>query len=155
MKSSSKIAALYGPSEEDFFPQDDADFFATAPCATPAAEKVVQFAQPLDGIAVGIQLAQVYPMLQQLSRQMSDLSAHVAKLQVQQAPPPPKSDFDDVGYLGAERARKYLSMSKNTFEKYVYLEKVKIPRYPVGGKNYFKKEDLDLFMLTWADKNRS
>ena len=155
MKSSSKITALYVPTEEDFFPHDDADFFATAPCAAPAAEKVVPFAQPLDGMAVGIQLAQFYPMLQQLSRQMSDLSARVAKLQAQQAPPPSKSAFDGVGYLDAEGARKYLSMSKNTFEKYVYLEKVKIPRHLVGGKNYFKKEDLDLFMLTWADKNRS
>lgn len=155
MKGSRKIAALYGPSEEDFFPHDEADFFASAPCATSAAEKIVPFAQPLDGIAVGIQLAQVYPMLQLLSRQVSELTAQVAKLKVQQAPPPPKSEFDDVGYLDAEGARKYLSMSKNTFEKHVYSAKVKIRRYPVGGKNYFKKSELDLFMLTWEDKNRS
>jgi hypothetical protein len=155
MKSSSKIAALYGPSEDDFFPHDEADFLADPPCAAAAAQNVVPFSQPLDGIAVGMQLVQVYPLLQQVSRQVSDLTAQVAKFQVQKTPPPLKSDFDDVGFVDAEGARKYLSMSKNTFEKYVYSEKVKIPRYRVGGKNYFKKKDLDLFMLTWEDKNLS
>jgi hypothetical protein len=155
MKSGSKIAALYGPSEDDFLPHDEADFLADLPCAASAAQNVVPFSQPLDGIAVGMQLVQVYPLLQQLSRQVSDLTAQVAKFQVPKTSPPPRSDFDDVGFVDAEGARKYLSMSKNTFEKYVYSERVKIPRYRVGGKNYFKKKDLDLFMLTWENKNLS
>jgi len=155
MKSSGKIAALYGPSEDDFFPHDEADFLAVPPCAASAAQNVVPFSQPLDGIAVGMQLAQVYPLLQQLSRQVSDLTAQVAKLQAQKTPPQPKSDFDEVGYLDAEGAQKYLSMGKNTFEKHVYSAKVKIPRYLVGGKNLFKKSELDLFVRTWEHKNLS
>jgi hypothetical protein len=154
MRSGRKFAALYGPSEDDFLPEDDADFLAP-PSASPASENIVPFSQPLDGIAVGMQLVQVLPLLQQTVRQLSDLRSDVVKLQARQAPPPPKSDFDEVGYLDAESARKYLSMSKNTFEKYVYSEKVKIPRYRVGGKNFFKKKDLDLFVLTWEDKNLS
>lgn len=155
MKSGRKIAALYGPSEDDFFPQDEADFLAHPLPSASAAEKVVPFTQPLDGIAVGMQLVQVYPLLQQLSQQVSDLAAQVAKFQAQRTLPPPKSDFDEVGYLDAKGATKYLSISKNSFEKHVYLAKVKIPRFLVGGKNLFKKADLDRFVQTWEDKNRS
>jgi len=154
MKHAKKIRALYGPSEDDWIPQDETDFLAV-PSASPGSEKVVPFSQPLDGIAIGMQLVQVLPLLQQTVKQLSDLRSDVANLQARQAPPPPKSDSDEVGYLDAESARKYLSMSKNTFEKYVYSEKVKIPRYRVGGKNFFKKKDLDLFVLTWEDKNLS
>ena len=148
-----KLAVYCGPSEEDFVPQDSSDFLAE-PWA-PASEKVLPFGQPLEGIALGMQLAHFLPMIPQISQQISGLTAEVARLQAQRVPPPPKSDFDEVGYLDAEGARKYLSMSKNTFEAHVYSAKVKIPRYRVGGKNFFKKKDLDLFVLTWEDKNLS
>ena len=153
MKTGSKIRPLYGPSEDDWIPGDDFDF---VPKSSPSeSEKVVPFNQPLDAIAMGMRLVQVLPMLQQISQQVSDLTAKMERLERQRLSPPPKSDFDEAGYIDAEAARKYLSMSKNTFEKYVYSEKVKIPRYLVGGKNFFKKKDLDLFVLTWEDKNLS
>lgn len=148
-----KLAVYCGPSEEDFVPQDSSDFLAEP--WVPASEKILPFEQPLEGIALGMQLVQVLPMLQEISRQVSGLTAKVERLERQRLSPPPKSDSDEVAYLDAEGARKYLSMSKNTFEKYVYAEKVKIPRYLVGGKNLFKKEDLDRFVQTWEDKNRS
>jgi hypothetical protein len=153
MKGNRKIRALYGPSEEDFFPSEDAGS-ASSPSDSVAAGKIVAFSQPLDAIAVGMQLVQVLPLLQQLSRQVSDLTAEVKVLKTFRSAVP-RSDADDVGYLDAEGARKYLSMSKNTFEAHVYSAKVKIPRYRVGGKNFFKKKDLDLFVLTWEDKNLS
>lgn len=153
MRQEKKLKVLYGPTEEDFFPSEDAGS-ASSPSDAVAAGKIVAFSQPLDAIAVGMQLSQVYPLLQQLSRQVSDLTAEVKVLKNYRSALP-KSETDDVGYLDAEGARKYLSMSKNTFEKHVYSAKIKIPRYAVGGKNFFKKKDLDLFVLTWEDKNLS
>ena len=153
MKTGSKIRPLYGPSEDDWIPGDDFDF---VPKSSPSeSEKVVPFNQPLDAIAMGMRLVQVLPMLQQISQQVSDLTAKMERLERQRLSPPPKSDFDEAGYIDAEAARKYLSMSKNTFEKHVYSAKIKIPRYRVDGKNFFKKADLDRFVQTWEDKNRS
>jgi hypothetical protein len=153
MKTGNKIRPLYGPNEDDWIPGDDFDF---VPKSSPSeSEKVVPFNQPLDAIAMGVQLVQVFPMLQQISQQVSVLTAKMERLERQRLSPPPRSDFDEVAYLDAEGARKYLSMSKNSFEKHVYLAKVKIPRYLVGGKNLFKKADLDRFVQAWEDKNRS
>lgn len=140
MSDKAGAAVLCEPSDESFIPQ--------------GSGKIVPFSQPLDGIAVGMQLAQVYPLLVQLSQQVSCLTATVERLKVPQ-PSPPKADADDVGWLDAEGARKYLSMSKNTFEKYVYSGKIKLKKYLVGGKNLFKKKELDLFVMNWEDKNLS
>jgi excisionase family DNA binding protein len=103
----------------------------------------------LNAMAAGVQLTQVYPLLQQVSQQVASLAAEVAKAKMPQFPLS-KSEFDRVGWLDAEGARKYLSMSKNTFEKYVYSGSIK--KYLVGGKNLFKKTDLDLWVMTWEDK---
>jgi len=152
MRQAKKIKVLYGPSEEDFFPSEDAGS-VSSPSDSVAAGKIVAFSQPLDAIAVGIQLSQVYPLLQQLSRQVSDLTAEVKVLKACLSSLPQSSAADDVGWLDAEGARRYLSMSKNTFEKYVYSGKIKVKKYLVGGKNLFKKKELDLFVMTWEDKN--
>jgi hypothetical protein len=103
----------------------------------------------LTAIAAGVQLMQVYPMLQDISKQVSVLTIELAKQKTHQLPTS-KSEFDEVGWLDAVGARKYLSMSKNTFEKHVYSGRLK--KYLVGGKNFFKKTDLDLFVMTWQDK---
>lgn len=104
----------------------------------------------LNAVVAGMQLTQVFPMLEQLTQQVANLTAEIAKARVPRVAPS-KSGFDEVGWLDAEGARKYLSMSKNTFEKHVYLGRIK--RYLVGGKNFYKKTDLDLFVMTWEDKN--
>ena len=103
----------------------------------------------LTAIAAGVQLMQVYPMLQDISKQVAVLSLELAKQKTHQLPPS-QSEFDEVVWLDAAGARKYLSMSKNTFEKHLYSGRIK--KYLVGGKNFFKKTDLDLFVMTWEDK---
>lgn len=121
----------------------------------PESDNIISLQQPLDAIAVGMQLAQVYPLLQQLSRQVSDLAGQVKASKPNQASPAPqpRNDGHEVGWLDAEGARKYLSMSKNTFEKYVYSGEIKVKKYLVGGKNLFRKQELDLFVMTWEDKH--
>jgi len=104
----------------------------------------------LSAIATGMQLAQVYPMLEEISEQVAALSAELGKQRTHQ--PPSKSEFNGVGWLDAAGAQKYLSMSKNTFEKYAYNAEPKIPKYRVGGKNLFKATDLDLWVMTHEDK---
>jgi hypothetical protein len=103
----------------------------------------------LTAIAAGVQLMQVYPTLQDICKQVAFLREELAKQKIHQLPTS-KSEFDEVVWLDAAGARKYLSMSKNTFEKHLYSGRIK--KYLVGGKNFFKKTDLDLFMMTWEDK---
>ena len=146
------LAVYCGPSEDDFAPQDSSDFLAEP--WVPASEKVLPFEQPLEGIALGMQLVQVLPILQQVLQRQTEIFGQMKSMQVQISGMQ-KPDGDQPEWLDAEGALKYLSMSKNTFQKHVYSAKVKIRRYPVGGKNYFKKSELDLFMLTWEDKNLS
>jgi hypothetical protein len=150
MRRGRKVVALYGPSEEDFLPAQSCGS-ASVPAA---AGNVVPFSQPLDAIALGMQLVQVLPILQQVLQRQTEIFGQMKSMQVQISGMQ-KPDADQPEWLDAEGARTYLSMSKNTFQKHVYSAEVKIRRYPVGGKNYFKKSELDLFMLTWEDKNLS
>jgi len=103
----------------------------------------------LTAIAAGGELMQGYPMLQDICKQVAVIREELAKQKIHQLPPS-KSEFDEVVWLDAVGARRYLSMSKNTFEKHLYSGRIK--KYLVGGKNFFKKTDLDLFMMTWEDK---
>jgi len=150
MRRGRKVVALYGPSEEDFLPAQSCGS-ASVPAA---AGNVVPFSQPLDAIALGMQLVQVLPILQQVLQRQTEIFGQMKSLQVQISGMQ-KPDGDQPEWLDAEGALKYLSMSKNTFEHHVYSAKVKIPRYRVGGKNYFKRSELDLFVRTWEDKNLS
>ncbi len=56
-------------------------------------------------------------------------------------------------YLTPQQAMNYLGMSKGTFDKYRYSSKVKIKGYQLDGKSWFKKSDLDRFMLTYQAKS--
>jgi hypothetical protein len=56
-------------------------------------------------------------------------------------------------YMTPKEAMNYLGFSKNTFEKYRYKSKVKIKGYQLDGKTWFKKSDLDRFMLTYQVKS--
>ena len=57
------------------------------------------------------------------------------------------------GYLTPSEAQKYLGMSKGTFDKYRYTSKIKIKGYQLDGKTWYKKDDLDKFMLTYQAKS--
>lgn len=152
MRAGNQSKSVEVPDVLDFpwLEEQDAEFEANQ-APPPAAQKIVQFNQPLDSIALGMQLVQVLPILQQLSQQQTEIFALMKAMQVQIARMQ-KSDSNRPGWLDAEEARKYLSMSKNTFDKYVYTGKIKVKRYRVGGKNFFCVKDLDLFMMTWEDK---
>ena len=56
-------------------------------------------------------------------------------------------------YLTPQQAMNYLGMSKGTFDKYRYSSKIKIKGYQLDGKTWFKKSDLDRFMLTYQAKS--
>ena len=62
------------------------------------------------------------------------------------------SNFDD-GYKTPSEAMEYLSMCQNTFDKYRYSTKIKIKGYQLDGKTWYKKCDLDKFMLTYQAKS--
>ena len=55
-------------------------------------------------------------------------------------------------YMSAEEARQYLGMSKGTFDKYRYNKNYKFKSYPLDGKHWFKKSDLDRFMSLYGVK---
>jgi hypothetical protein len=63
------------------------------------------------------------------------------------------TDYDD-GYMDAKAAAAYLGMSPTTFDKYRYNTKIKIKGYKLDGKVWYKKSDLDLFMLTYHSKSQ-
>jgi hypothetical protein len=52
-----------------------------------------------------------------------------------------------------QEAMEYLSFSKGTFDKYRYSSQIKIKGYQLDGKTWFKKSDLDRFMLTYQAKS--
>jgi len=58
------------------------------------------------------------------------------------------------GYISASEARNYLGMSQNTFDKYRYNSKIKLKGCKLDGKLWYKKSELDLFMLTYDLKSR-
>ena len=65
------------------------------------------------------------------------------------------SDSLEIGdrYLTPQDAMNYLGFSKNTFDKYRYTTKVKIKGYHLDGKAWFKKSDLDRFMMNYEAKS--
>ncbi len=63
------------------------------------------------------------------------------------------NDSDDR-YMDAKKAAAYLGMSSTTFEKYRYKTKIKIKGCKLDGKVWYKKSDLDLFMLTYHSKSQ-
>ena len=65
------------------------------------------------------------------------------------------SDSLEIGdrYLTPQDAMNYLGFSKNTFDKYRYTTKVKIKGYKLDGKAWFKKSDLDRFMMSYEAKS--
>ena len=52
------------------------------------------------------------------------------------------------------KAMKYLGMCQNSFDKYRYETKIKIPGHKLDKMNWYKRSDLDLFMLTYEAKSK-
>lgn len=65
-----------------------------------------------------------------------------------------KKDKHECPFLTMDEAAKYLGLSKATL--YSYTSKDLLPYYKLQNrKNYFKKQDLDDFVLNESNKNKS
>ena len=98
----------------------------------------------LKGVAA---LPDVLELLQAQGRLIEALREEIKTLRI------PQKCGDNDGWLDAEGARKYLSMSANTFDKYRYQTSPSIKGYKVGGKTLFKRADLDNFVRLFEIKS--
>ena len=99
----------------------------------------------LRGIAA---LPHVLDLLQAQGKQIDALKSEIKALRVSQ-----QGTAANAGWLDSEKAREYLSMSANTFDKYRYQTSPRIKGYKVGGKTLFKREDLDNFVRLYEIKS--
>jgi hypothetical protein len=107
----------------------------------PRVEGELGFVQALNCLTV---LPSLLSTLQQLQRQVADLSEQVASR---------RGEGDArVGWLDAEGARKYLSMSAGTFDKYRYKTSPRIPGHALDGKVLYHPTDLDNFVRLYELK---
>ena len=95
-----------------------------------------------------VALPLVLDLLQAQGRQIDALRAEIKALRISQ-----HSATSNDGWLDSEKARKYLDMSANTFDKYRYQTTPSIKGYKVGGKTLFKREDLDNFVRLYEIKS--
>lgn len=57
------------------------------------------------------------------------------------------------GWLDARGASDYLGVSQGTFDKYRYKSQPKVPGFVVGGKTFYKRADLDVWVKLWEVKS--
>jgi hypothetical protein len=87
----------------------------------------------------------IYKAIEQLHEKQDAINDYIAKTNS-------ASDNGDR-YMTPQEAMNYLGFSKNTFDKYRYSSIVKITGYQLDGKTWYKKSDLDRFMLTYQAKS--
>jgi hypothetical protein len=87
----------------------------------------------------------IYKSIEQLHKKQDAIQEYISKYTS-------SLEIGD-GFMTPQQAMDYLSFSKGTFEKYRYKSKIKIKGYQLDGKTWFKKSDLDLFMLTYQAKS--
>ncbi len=87
----------------------------------------------------------IYKAIEQLHEKQDAINEYIAKTNS-------ASDNGDR-YMTPQEAMNYLGFSKNTFDKYRYSSIVKIKGYQLDGKTWYKKSDLDRFMLTYRAKS--
>jgi hypothetical protein len=87
----------------------------------------------------------IYKAIEQLHKKQDAIQEYIAKY----------TSSADVGdrYLTPQEAMDYLGFSKGTFDKYRYNTKIKIKGCQLYGKTWFKKSDLDRFMITYGAKS--
>lgn len=89
-------------------------------------------------------LPQLFSKLEMQQHQIAVLTKEVRSLEtIIQA------KTDEVnGWMDTPQAQKYLSVSRNTFDKYRYSKKsrIKLVGHRVDGKTLFNKEELDRFV---------
>ena len=116
------------------------------------SSKVVQFPDPIENLQQTLNLLKLPVEVAANSKLLLDLHSKVDVLQdfILKF-----SDNIELGdrYMSPKEAINYLGMSDHTFEKYRYKTKVKIKGSKLDGKYWFKKSDLDRFMLTYDAKS--
>lgn len=87
----------------------------------------------------------IYKAIEQLHQKQDAIQEYIAKY----------TSSPDIGdrYLTPQEAMNYLGFSKGTFDKYRYNSKITIKGFQLDGKTWFKKSDLDKFMLTYQAKS--
>jgi hypothetical protein len=119
-------------------------------------EKLTQFDKnhfnQLESLNKNIQLLEMPSMVMSIYKMINDLHlkqdafhGYMQKF----------TDSLEIGdrYMTPQEAMDYLGFSKGTFEKYRYKSKIKIKGCQLDGKTWFKKSDLDRFMLTYQAKS--
>jgi phosphoribosylaminoimidazole-succinocarboxamide synthase len=87
----------------------------------------------------------IYQAIEQLHKKQDAMNDYMVKVS--------SSLENGDRYLTPQEAMEYLSFSKGTFDKYRYSSQIKIKGYQLDGKTWFKKSDLDRFMLTYQAKS--
>lgn len=106
--------------------------------------------EAIHALGVGFQIAQLPSFVLQVMEEVRSIRSSIDSLALELKTSP--TPIDD-GWLDSTEAASYLSMAKTTFEKHLYKGKPKIKAYMVGGKNLFKKSDLDRWVMTYKDKS--
>ena len=87
----------------------------------------------------------IYKAIEQLHKKQDAIQEYIAKYTS-------SADVCDR-YLTPQEAMDYLGFSKGTFDKYRYNTKIKIKGCQLDGKTWFKKSDLDRFMINYEAKS--
>jgi len=114
-------------------------------------EKLTQFNQ-IETLNKNFQLLEVPSMAMTIITMINDLLSKQEAFQGYLEKITDSVEITD-GYMTPQQAMDYLGFSRGTFDKYRYKTKVKIKGYPLDGKTWFKKSDLDRFMLTYQAKS--
>ena len=93
-------------------------------------------------------IPEILSLLREQSNQIEALKSEMKSLLAQNCV------GDPCGWLTSAKAKKYLDMTDDTFDKYHYKTTPHINACRLDGKNYFKREDLDTFMRLYDLKSR-
>jgi hypothetical protein len=119
-------------------------------------EKLTQFDKnhfnQLESLNKNLQLLEMPSMVMSIYKMINDLHLKQDAFQGYIEKFTDSVEIGD-GFLTPQEAMDYLSFSKGTFDKYRYKSKIKIKGYQLDCKTWFKKSDLDRFMLTYHAKS--
>jgi len=65
-----------------------------------------------------------------------------------------KAEPEREGWLDSRRAAKYMGVSRTTFDKYRYQTEPKLKGCPLDGKIFYKKSEIDSFIMLYALKSK-
>ena len=117
------------------------------------SSKVDQFQDPLENLHRTLNLLKLPDDVASNTKSLIQLHTKIDALQDFIVKFNENIDLGDR-YMTPKEASDYLGMSITTFDKYRYNTKIKIKGCKLDGKNWYRKSDLDLFMLTYDAKSQ-